>query len=354
MFTKRSFYLSLSNYYFCLMVSCARCDKKLGLRKIEPKLDWQIDGKICTECNKHVCENTSYYEAEYKENEPDFPKQKGMLVIQNFDDKRRVLFIAKDDIQFEIPLPSIQKFESIDYTEKSTKKKVTTLGLKDESTSKHLQITFVGDNGVYSPIFQIKDFESVENSLNLYLQKYHEESENITPPQLMIDVIKNARGIQFENLGISKKLIDNNNEIKKIKKYLSQDERVLYVTRQGKEKQERSTTNADMIFVTDKRIIIRNTTTLGMKNYVKDMPFDTISSLKLQEGPLSSAVVFSGAGFAEINTISQESLQRAWGIEEETTIDSIPKTDAKEFVDILREQIEKKGVKNLDFTHITN
>ncbi len=336
------------------MISCARCDKKLGLRKIEPKLDWQIEGKICAECNKHVCENTSYYEAEYKENEPDFPKQKGMLAIQNFDDNRRILFIAKDEIQFEITLPSIQKFESMDYTEKSTKKKVTTLGLKDKSTSKHLKITFVGDNGIYSPIFQVKDFESVANSLNLYIQKYYEESENITPPQLMIDAIKNTRGIQFEDLGISEKLINNNNEIKKIKKYLDQDERILYVTRQDKEKQACSATNVNMIFATDKRIIIRNATALGMKNLIKDMPYDNISSLKLQEGSLSSAIIFNGAGFAEVNTISQASLQRAWGIEEETTIDSIPKKDAKEFANILRGQIEKNGVKNLEFTHITN
>ena len=336
------------------MVSCARCDKKLGLRKIEPKLDWQIEGKICAECNKYICENISYYEAEYKENAPDFPKQKGMLVIQNFDANRRILFTTKDEIQFEIPLPSIQKFESMDYTEKSTKKKVATLGLKDKSTSKHLQITFVGDNGIYSPIFQTKDFESVANSLNLYIQKYYEESENITPPQLMIDAVKNARGMQFQDLGISEKLIDNSAEIKKIKKYLDQDERILYVTRQDKEKQARSVINVNMIFATDKRIIIRNTTALGMKNLIKDMFYDNISSLKLQEGSLLSTIVFNGAGFAEVNTISQASLQRAWGIEEETILDSIPKKDAKEFVNILREQIEKNGVKNLEFTHITN
>ena len=328
------------------MVLCVRCDKKLGLRKIEPKLDWQIEGKICTECNKHIYKNTSYYDAEYKENEPDFPKQKGMLAIQNFDEKRRILFIVKDEIQFEIPLPSIQKFESMDYTEKSTKKKVTTLGLKDESTSKHLQITFVGDNGIYSPIFQIKDFESVSNSLNLHIQKYYEELENITPPQLMIDVIKNARAMQFEDLGISEKINNNSNEIKKIKKYMSQDERILYVTRQDKEKQESSATNASMIFVTDKRIIIRNATSFGMKDLIQDMPYDNISSIKLQEGLSSSRVVFNGAEFAEVDTMSQESLQRAWGIEEETIIDSIPKKDAKEFVNILREQLEKNEIKN--------
>lgn len=73
---------------------------------------------------------------------------------------------------------------------------------------------------------------------------------------------------------------------------MNQDERILYVTGQEKEKQLRSATNASMIFVTDKRIIIRNTTSLGMKDVIEDMPYDHISSLKLHEGLLSSAYNF--------------------------------------------------------------
>ena len=334
------------------MESCARCDKKLSLRKITPKLDWEIDGKICTECNKHICENTSYYEAEYKEDELDFPKQKGTLAIQNFDNKRRVLFIEKDAIQFEIALEAIQKFENIDHTEKSAKKKISTLGLKDKSTSKHLQITFVGNNGVYSPLFHIKDFEDAKNTLDFHIQKYYAESENISPPQVMIDAIKNARGIDFEDSDISVKLNENSHEIKKIRKYLDSDERILYVTRKNKKeekKQKNSTVDANLILATDKRILITTSTGFGSKNLIRDMPFDSISSIKLQEGSLSSSIVFNGAGFAEVGDISQASLQRSWGIEEETTIDSVSKKDAKEFVNILKEQIEKNGIKNLEF-----
>ena len=40
--------------------------------------------------------------------------------------------------------------------------------------------------------------------------------------------------------------------------------------------------------------------------------------------------------------------------EEETTLDSMPKADALRFTDVIREQIEKSGVKNLEFTHTTN
>ena len=337
------------------MASCARCDKKLSLRKITPKLDWEIEGKICTECNKHICENTSYYEAEYKEDELDFPKQKGTLAIQNFDDKRRVLFIAKDAVQFEIVLEAIQKFENIDHTEKSTKKKISTLGLKDKSTSKHLQITFVGNNGVYSPLFQIKDSEDAKNTLDFHIQKYYAESENISPPQTVIDAIKNARGVNFEDSDVSVKLNENSNEIKKIRKYLDSDERILYVTRKNKkeEKQQKNPTlDANLILATDKRILIASGTGFGNKNLVKDMPFDSISSIKLQEGTMSSSIIFNGVGFAKVDDISEASLQRAWGIEEETTIDSVPKKDANEFVNILREQIEKNGVKNLVYTHL--
>ena len=336
------------------MISCARCGKKLGVRKIKPRFDWQIDGKICTECNKHILEKTSYYEAEYKEDEPDFPNQKGTLAIQNFDDKRRLLFITKNSIQFEILLRSIQKIVNIDYTEKSTKKKISTLGLKDEFTSKHIQITFVGKNGVYSPLFQIKDSENVEKLLNLYLQKYHEESQNISPPQEMIDAIKNARGMQFVNSDISEKLNHYSVEIKKIKKILNPNENILYVTKQDRGKQKtNSVTSADLIFATDKRIIIKNITKFGSKNIIQDLPYENITSITLHDGPNHSTIVFDGAEFADINTISQASLQRFWGVEKETTIDFIPKTDAKEFSNILRDQIEKNGVKNLKFDHTT-
>ena len=338
------------------MTSCARCDKKLSLRKITPKPDWEIEGKICQECNKHISENTSYYEAEYKEDELDFPKQKGILAIQNFDDKRRVLFISKDAIQFEIMLQTIQKFGNIDYTEKSTKKKISTLGLKDKSTSKHLQITFVGNNGVYSPMFQIKDYEDAKNTLDSYIQKYYAEYENISPPQIMIDAIKNARRIILEDSDISEKLNENSSEIKKIKKYLDSDERILYVTRKNKdkEKQVNSAIDANLILATDKRIIITNNTGFRTKNLVQDMPFDSINSIKLQEGDFSSSIVFNGSGFANVAEMSEASIQRAWGIEEETILGSVPKTDAKEFVNILREQIEKNGVKNLEFIHTGN
>ena len=333
------------------MVSCARCDKKLGMRKITPKYDWQIEGKICAECNKYISENIVYYEAEYKEDKSDFPKQKGTIAMQNFDDKRRILFLTHDNIEFEILLQSIQKFESVDYTEKSTKKKISTLGLKDQSTSKHLQITFVGSNGTYSPLFQIKDFKKAENSLNLFIQKYYEESENISPPQEMIDAVKNARKMNFEDLGLSKILDEFDDEIKKIKKYLDSDERILYVTNIDKEKQKDSETDANLIFATDKRIISVNHAGFGKKDLIQDMPYDFINSIKLQEGQLLSSVVFNGAGFAELDELNQSSIQRAWAIEEETILNSIPKTDAKKFVNILRNQIEKNGGTNLEFNY---
>ena len=123
-------------------------------------------------------------------------------------------------------------------------------------------------------------------------------------------------------------------------------ERILYVTGQDKEKQKHSETSPSMIFVTDKRIIIKNDTSIGMKDLIQDMHMIILVQLKLQEGLGSSRIVFNGARFAEVNTMSQESLQRAWGIEEETILDSMPKKDAKEFVNILKEQLEKNGIKN--------
>ena len=92
----------------------------------------------------------------------------------------------------------------------------------------------------------------------------------------MIDAIKNARGVNFEDSDISVKLDENSNEIKKIRKYLDSDERILYVTRKNKgykEKQVNSAIDANLILATDKRIIITNNAGFRTKNLVQDMPF---------------------------------------------------------------------------------
>ena len=228
------------------------------------------------------------------------------------------------------------------------------MGLKEKSTSKHLQITFVGNNGVYSPLFHIKDFEDAKKTLDLHIQKYYADLKTFLPTG-SDRCDKNARGVSFEDSDVSVKLDENSNEIKKIRKYLDSDERILYVTRkkQKEEKKQRnSTLDANMILATDKRILITSSTGFGSKDLIKDMPFDSISKIKLQEGTLSSSVVFNGAGFAKVGDISQASLQRSWAIEEETTIGSIPKTDAKELVNILREQIEKTESKILSLSKL--
>ena len=124
---------------------------------------------------------------------------------------------------------------------------------------------------------------------------------------------------------------------------------------QEKEKQKiDSATNADFIFATDKRLIIKNITKFGAKNIIQDLPYENITSLTLRDGPEHSTLILEGAEFADIDTISQASLQRYWGVEKETTMEFIPKTDATEFSNILREQIEKNGVKNLKFNHVAN
>ena len=88
-------------------------------------------------------------------------------------------------------------------------------------------------------------------------------------------------------------------------------------TKKTKKKQVNSAIDANLILATDKRIIITNNTGFRTKNLIQDMPFDSINSIKLQEGDLSSSIVFNGSGFANVAEMSEASIQRAWGIEEE-------------------------------------
>ena len=95
--------------------TCARCNKKLGLRKSVPREDWQYQGKLCKECYDYVLANSPIFEAEYKEGYSEWnERKKGILTIHNFDNVRRILFFSKANEKLEIPVETIQTHEMIE------------------------------------------------------------------------------------------------------------------------------------------------------------------------------------------------------------------------------------------------
>lgn len=109
--------------------------------------------------------------------------------------------------------------------------------------------------------------------------------------------------------------------ISKVASRLDEDEIVEIVARQSKYKPGGSAVTPYTIFVTNKRIIIRNPTMLGAREKVDSIAFDQITSVQLEKGVFSSTIKL-----------------RAYGYQED--IEAIPKYKAEQIVEYLNNVIK--------------
>ena len=99
---------------------------------------------------------------------------------------------------------------------------------------------------------------------------------------------------------------------------LDQDESVEIVAKQSKFRPGGSAVTPNTIFVTNKRVIIRNPTMLGAREKVDAISFNQITSIQLGKGVFSSTIKL-----------------RAYGYEED--IEAIPKDKAEKIVEHIKE-----------------
>ena len=145
---------------------------------------------------------------------------------------------------------------------------------------------------------------------------------------------------------------DDLEEIRKIANKLDQNEKVLFVAKQARNIPGGAIISSpNTVFATDKRLIIRNPTMLGMRENVEDIPYDKITSVKLEKGLFSSTVLIRAPGLSELSRLSQASGLIAWGRGEDGTIDALPKAKAEQLVKIIKERME--AVKKLSHTTTT-
>ncbi|MGI0021400.1 MAG: PH domain-containing protein [Nitrososphaeraceae archaeon] len=134
---------------------------------------------------------------------------------------------------------------------------------------------------------------------------------------------------------------DDLEEIRKISSKLDQSEKVLFVAKQSRNIPGGAIISSpNTVFATDKRLIIRNPTMLGMRENVEDISYDKITSVKLEKGLFSSTVVIRAPGLSELTRLSQASGLIAWGRGEDGTIDALPKEKAEQLVKIIKERME--------------
>jgi hypothetical protein len=125
-------------------------------------------------------------------------------------------------------------------------------------------------------------------------------------------------------------------EINKITDMLNPDEKILLVARQSRIKPGGSYFTPNTIYATDRRIIIRDPYMLGLKANIIDIPYDIITSLKIEKGLLSSTIRFKAPGLMSSNKLGMmDSIVEG---EDDPTgiIEAIPKDKAEDLLEIIR------------------
>lgn len=133
-------------------------------------------------------------------------------------------------------------------------------------------------------------------------------------------------------------------EIKKIAKMLNADEKVLLVARQSRIKPGGSFSTPNTIYATDRRIIIRDPSMLGLKEEIVDIPYNVILNAHLDKGLFSSSVIFDAPGLFNPTMNNRfPGLKRLNANEhgENGVIDAIPKSKADALIQIIRNGINQ-------------
>jgi hypothetical protein len=150
---------------------------------------------------------------------------------------------------------------------------------------------------------------------------------------------------------------DELEEIRKVANRLDQDEKVWLVAKQSRMKPGGSAlATPNIVFATDKRVIIRNPTMLGMRENIEDIPYDKMTSVKLEKGIFSSTILIRAPGLSEVSRVSKHSGLIAWGRGEDGQIDALSKDKGERLFTIIREGIDggKKAVASQSATTIAN
>jgi Bacterial PH domain len=125
---------------------------------------------------------------------------------------------------------------------------------------------------------------------------------------------------------------------------LNPNEEVFVVARQSRLKPGGSHFTPNTVFATDRRIIIKDPSMLGMREQVVDIPYDMITSIRLDKGVLSSNVIFRAPGLRSTGRLGM--IEKLTGNEyrdsEDTVITAIPKDKAQDLVEVIRNGMDRQ------------
>ncbi|MCE2507395.1 MAG: PH domain-containing protein [Nitrosopumilaceae archaeon] len=129
-------------------------------------------------------------------------------------------------------------------------------------------------------------------------------------------------------------------ESPKITERLDQNEKIIMSVRQSRVKPGGAAgINPNTIFVTEKRIIIRNPIRLGFGEHIEEYFYKQITNVRLEKGLFSSSLVFYIPGMTEMSKQDRKFI--LWGRDSEGTIDAIPKDKAEVLYTFIKEKIKE-------------
>jgi len=129
---------------------------------------------------------------------------------------------------------------------------------------------------------------------------------------------------------------DDRQKIEKIKEMLNPNEEVIMVAQQSRILPGGSYITPNIIYATNRRIIMRDPYMLGIKENIVDIPYDVITSVKLEKGLFSSTIRFEAPAL-----VGSKKLGMIHGIvsgetDNEGVIQAIPKRKAEDLVQVIR------------------
>lgn len=129
-------------------------------------------------------------------------------------------------------------------------------------------------------------------------------------------------------------------EIEKIKKILNQDEKVLLVARQSRFMPGGSALTPNNVIATDSRVIIRDPYMLGLKSELIDIPYDVITSVKLQKGIFTSTILFKAPTLVNKTKLGLIDENISGEDDQEGLIEALSKDKAEELLEIIRRRMK--------------
>jgi hypothetical protein len=120
---------------------------------------------------------------------------------------------------------------------------------------------------------------------------------------------------------------DEQNEIDRIKQILEAAEVIKAVARQSRIMPGGSLVTPNIIFATDRRLIIRDPNTLGLRSDVESIPYSQINKVHLEKGAFTSELVMDVGQFA--------------GPDNKQKIPAIPKSKAAKILGIINEYVRR-------------